>query len=214
MNKLVYLFLLICFNSLSQIEFDNYALSGIGSISIPNTMELQSGMYKEIHDKLEEKASEIMKFEITGNKIVFQQKGLNELEKYAFTTYARIMLETEIGKPGEYQKATSKIAPTSSELQELSAEIKQQVAVAFKGTALRMIDWYGCSFVIINGKQFMKISYKRQLADNPEVHVDLYRIQNYDRMHTLTIAYRVSDSEVVKPIFTKVVNSFKLTDVR
>lgn len=214
MNKFIFLLLLVVSNSFSQIEFDNYALSGIGSISIPNTMELQSGQYKEIHDKLEEKAAEILKFEISGNKIVFQQKGLNELEKNSFTTYARIMLDTEIGNTGDYQKATTKIAPTSAELQELNAEFKQQAINGFKGTALKLLDWYGCSFVIINGKQYLKMSYKRQLADNPEVHVDLYRIQNNDRMHTLTIAYRVSDSEIVKPIFSKVINSFKVTNVR
>jgi hypothetical protein len=124
------------------------------------------------------------------------------------------MIDTQIGKPGDFQKATTKIAPTSAEIQELSVELKQQVATEFKGTALKLIDWYGCSFVVINGKQCLKISYKRQLGDNPEVHVDMYRFQNNDRMHTLTIAYRVSDSETVKPIFTKVVNSFKLTNVR
>ena len=214
MQKLIFLFLISFFNSFSQIEFENYSLSGIGSISIPNTMELQSGKYKEIHDKLEVKVAEKFKYEITGNAIVFQQKGLNELEKKSFTSYARIMLDTDIGSPGDYQKATTKIAPTSNEIKELSSDLKTQVIDGFKGTQLKLIDWYGCSFVIINGKQCLKVSYKRQLGSNPEVHVDLYRFQNNDRMHTLTISYRVSDTETVKPIFTKVFNSFKLTNIR
>ena len=214
MQKLIFLFLISFFNSFSQIEFENYSLSGIGSISIPNTMELQSGKYKEIHDKLEVKVAEKFKYEITGNAIVFQQKGLNELEKKSFTSYARIMLDTDIGSPGDYQKATTKIAPTSNEIKELNSDLKTQVIDGFKGTQLKLIDWYGCSFVIINGKQCLKVSYKRQLGSNPEVHVDLYRFQNNDRMHTLTISYRVSDTETVKPIFTKVFNSFKLTNIR
>jgi hypothetical protein len=74
MKKLVYLFLIICFNSFSQIELDNYILSGVGSISVPNTMELQSGQYKEIHDKLEEKAAEKFKFEITATKSYFNKR--------------------------------------------------------------------------------------------------------------------------------------------
>ncbi len=214
MQKLIFLFLISFFNSFSQIEFENYSLSGIGSISIPNTMELQSGKYKEIHDKLEVKVAEKFKYEITGNAIVFQQKGLNELEKKSFTSYARIMLDTDIGSPGDYQKATTKIAPTSNEIKELNSDLKTQVIDGFKGTQLKLIDWYGCSFVIINGKQCLKVSCKRQLGSNPEVHVDLYRFQNNDRMHTLTISYRVSDTETVKPIFTKVFNSFKLTNIR
>lgn len=214
MNKLIFISLFSCLNSFSQIEFDNYLLSGIGSISIPNTMELQSGQYKEINDKIEEKVAEKFKYEITGNMIVFQQKGLNELEKKSFTTYARIMLDTDIGKPGDFQKANTKIALTSSEIKELSDELKQEVLTGFKGTALKLIDWYSCSFALISGKQCLKISYKRQLADNPPVLVDIYRFQNNDRLHSLTIAYRVSDYETVKSIFNKTINSFKLTNIR
>jgi hypothetical protein len=214
MKKIIYLFLISFFNSFSQIEFENYSLSGIGSISIPNTMELQSGKYKEIHDKLESKIAEKYKYEITGNAIVFQQKGLNELERKSFTNYARIMLDTDIGSPGDYQKANVKIAPTSNEIKDLNSDFKTQLITGFNGTQFKLIDWYGCSLEIINGKQCLKVSYKRQLGSNPEVHVDLYRFQNNDRIHTLTISYRENDRETVKPIFAKVVNTFKLTNIR
>jgi len=214
MKKIIYLFLISFFNSFSQIEFENYSLSGIGSISIPNTMELQSGKYKEIHDNLESKIAEKYKYEITGNAIVFQQKGLNELERKSFTNYARIMLDTDIGSPGDYQKANVKIAPTSNEIKDLNSDFKMQLITGFNGTQFKLIDWYGCSLEIINGKQCLKVSYKRQLGSNPEVHVDLYRFQNNDRIHTLTISYRENDREKVKPIFAKVVNTFKLTNIR
>lgn len=214
MKKTLILLLLISSNLFSQIEFDDYLLSDVGTISIPNTMELQGGSYKTQHDEWEKKVAEKFKYEISGNKIVFQQKGLNDLEKKSFTTYARIMIDTEIGKPGDYQKANIKIAPTSDELKELAIEIKKQMIEGFKGTGLKLIEWYGVSFVIINGKQCLKISYRRQLNDNPEVNVDLYRFQNNDRMHTLTISYRASDMALVKPVFTKTVNSFKLTNLK
>lgn len=195
-------------------DFENYKLSNVGFISIPSKMELQSGIYKKKSEKYQKEISERLGFEVSGNRIVFQQKGLNDNVKSGFSTYSRIILETEIGQFGDFEKLTNNYNLTQAELVQINDEIINQVKQSFNGTGLRIINWYGVSVKKINGRTALKVSYLRQLNDNPYVLVEMYSFQNNDRMHRLTLSYRQSDGNIWKPLFAKILNSFTITNVR
>lgn len=196
------------------VDFVNYKLSDIGYISIPQKMEIQSGNYKKLAQEFQKDFKKKFGFEISGNRIVFQQKGLNNLEKSGFSSYARVILETDIGKNGDYEKLNTNYSATQAEINELNQEIKSQVQQSFAGTGLKIIKWYGISIVKVNGKTALKVSYLRQLNSNPFVLVNMYSFQNNDRLHRLILSYRQSDESTWKPFYNIILNSFTITNVR
>jgi hypothetical protein len=196
------------------VYFVNYKLSDIGYISIPEKMEIQSGKYKKLAQEYQKEIGKKYGIEISGNRIVFQQKGLNNFEKGGFSSYARVILETDIGNYGDYEKLNTNYAATQAEINELNQEIKSQVQQSFAGTGLKIIKWYGMSIVKVNGKTALKISYLRKLKNNPNVMVNLYSFQNNDRMHRLTLSYRQLDESSWKPLYSKILNSFTIINIR
>jgi hypothetical protein len=217
MKQIITIIACLLFTTLSfsqSTDFENYRILEVGSISIPNNMEIQSGNYKKLSETYQKEMSKKFGFEVSDNRVVFQQKGLNELEKKGLASYARVILETEIGNYGDFEKLTTKFSATTQEISEISKELKSQIQQSFTGTGLKLINWYGVSIVSINGRTALKISYLRQLNDNPYVVVNMYRFQNNDRLHSLTLSYRQSDETTWKPLFTKIANSFTITNVR
>lgn len=202
----------LCFGQ--TVDFVNYKLSDIGYISIPQKMEIQSGNYKKLAQEFQKDFKKKFGFEISGNRIVFQQKGLNNLEKSGFSSYARVILETDIGNYGDYEKLNTNYSATQAELNELNQEIKSQVQQSFAGTGLKIIKWYGVSFAKINGSTALKVSYLRKLNNNPFVVVNMYSFQNNDRTHRLILSYRQSDESSWKPLYGKILNSFTITNIR
>jgi hypothetical protein len=195
-------------------DFDNYRILEVGSISIPNNMEIQSGNYKKISEIYQKEISKKFGYEVSDNRVVFQQKGVNDLDKQALATYVRVILETDIGNFGDYEKLSTKLIATPQEISDISKEYKTQMQQSFAGTGMQLITWYGVSIVTINGRTALKISYLRQLNDKPFVVVNMYRFQNNDRLHTLTLSYRQSDEATWKSLLTKIANSFIITNMR
>lgn len=217
MKQIIILLLCITVSLISfsqSTDFENYRILELGSISIPNNMEIQSGNYKKLAETYQKEMSKKFGYEVSDNRIVFQQKGLNELEKKGLASYVRVILETQIESYGSFEKLTKKLTATQQEISEMSTEFKNQFEQGFAGTGLKLITWYGVSIVTINGRNALKISYLRQLSDKPYVVVNIYRFQNNDRLHSLTLSYRQSDEATWKPLLTKVANSFSITNVR
>lgn len=206
--------LIITTCAFSQTTTENYLLKNIGYISIPTNMELQSGNYKKLAEEYQKQYSKKFGYEVSDNRIVFQQKGLNSGDKAGFSSYARVILETTIGSNGDYEKITTKLSATQNELSELSSHLKSQVEQSFSGTGLKLISWYGVQIVNINGRTALKFSYLRQLNDNPYVVVSMYQFHNNDRMHQLTMSYRQQDADIWKSLYTTILNSFTITNVR
>lgn len=204
----------VAFSSFAQTSTENYLLKNIGYISIPSSMEIQSGNYKKFAEKYQEEYGKKFGYEVSDNRIVFQQKGLNNLDKSSFTSYARVILETTIGNFGDFEKLTTKLTATASELAELNTQLKTQIEQSFIGTGLKLISWYGASIATVNGRTALKISYLRQLNDNPYVTVSMYQFHNNDRMHQLTLSYRQQDADTWKTAYANILTSFKITNVR
>ncbi len=177
---------------------------------IPSIMELQSGTYKEFSEKFSKALLEKQGFEVSGEQIVFQQKGLNDLKFKERTTYARVMINTETGKKGEFRKLTAKIPLTAAQLKTLDAEMKNLTESGFKGMGMKILRWDGTAKVSLNGAQALKTSYLRQLNDNPSVYVEMYQIENNDRSYAFTISYRVADEAIWKNVLQTTKDSFKI----
>ena len=208
---------LVLFHTVSYSQsttIENYKIVNVGTISIPTNMEMQSASYKKGSELFQAEQNKRLGNEIFDNRVVFQQKGLNNLEKQNFATYARVVLETNISNYGDFEKLNVQFSASASELKELNDQFREQVQDSFAGTGLRMIRWNGVSVTTVNGKSCIKTSYVRQLENRPFVIVNIYRFQNNDRMHTLTLSYSQDDETTWKPLFSNILNSFRITNMR
>ncbi|MDL2223592.1 hypothetical protein LJB98_05800 [Bacteroidales bacterium OttesenSCG-928-M11] len=200
MRYLLINILLICnITSFAQSKGDSiYVVKNVGDIRISNKMELQSSSYKPQEP----------------NKVVFQQKGLNNGSISAEETYVRLIIETSIGTRGDYEKLGSTTPISESEMKELNEMLRQSLISQFKGSGMKLITWHGTSFKKINGQNCLIYSYLRQLRDNPPVEVSIYSFHNNDRVHTITISCRKDEKKDWWTILTNSIKSFKITNVR
>jgi len=196
----------------SDVTFEQFKITDVGSISIPSIMELQSGTYKEFSESLSKDLMKKQGIEITGDGIIFQQKGLNDFKKV--NTYARVIIETTVGKQGNYGKITSKPTLTKQEIQYASAILKKQLEDELKGIGLKIVKWNGVSVDNVNSRSVMKVAYLRQLNNNPPVYVEILFFENNDRLHKLTISYRQQDASIWEESLRKTKNSFTVTNVK
>lgn len=189
--------------------FVEFKLNGLGTLLIPDTMELQSGAYKKLADGFKNDQG----YDVSGD-VVFQQKGLNEFNFKENKTYARVMIGTEISTQGAFQKLSAKVKATRKELELFSSIFQKEIVESFGNTGLRLLRWDGTSVVTVNGQSALKFSYLRQLNENPSVYVEIYNFQNNDRMHRLTISYRLQDATLWKDALERTKSSFKITNIR
>ena len=211
------LLITLCFISLSiKAQYTTYTIDEVGSISVTDDLELQGGNYKEMVDSYLNSRhinfnSRHINFDSRhinfDSRVVFQPKGLNALDKEV-NNYCRIIIETLYG---DYEPLYSKIPQVSvNELRGLSASMKQSLIEGFAGTSLQLINFFGSTIVKINNQVAIKTSYTRRLGDNAPVRVDVYHFQNRDRMHSLTLSYRIEDAALWKEKLSHSLNSFKI----
>jgi hypothetical protein len=192
-----------------QTGWERIYIKNVGRFDLPPTMEVQKGKYKEFVDEIKK----IKGFDAT--QLTAQQKGLNEFGKEGFEKYARVMIETTFGSVGDFEKLNFNIATyTQSDISDLNTTYKQQIQQSFSGTGLKLIEWYPLKLEKINGMSCIHISYKRQLQDKPFVLVHIYYFHNNDRMHSLTLSYRLSEVDYWKSDYATILKSFRITNIR
>lgn len=202
--------------SLTLENWKRIYIEGIGTLDIPPTMEVQSGIYKEIIDPLKPELMRSMGMESNTNyDIIIQQKGLNDLESSGFQRYARVMLNTEIGKTGDFDTLYFNINEyTTADVRELNDLFRSITVSGFAGSGLKLVNWFPLKLEEINGMSCIHISYTRQLNNNPTVLVSIYKFQNVDRMFTLTLSYRQNESDYWSSDFNIILNSFRIENVK
>ncbi len=213
-NRSCQIFLLVaCLSGKAQtVAFTDYLLKDVGYVSIPNNLELQSGNYKKFAEVFQKEIGKKFGYEISSNRVVFQQKGQNNFDKGS--TYARVMLETTYGNVGDYMINKDLKNLTATDISTFSSVLKEQNAKSLKAVGIKIIQWYGVSVTNINGSFCIKWSYLRQLKDNPPVYVESYQFHNNDKLHSLTLSYRKNDELVWKPLYQKLLASFTLTVIK
>ena len=184
-------------------------IRNVGFIDMPPNMEVQSGTYQEIMNSF------YNRLEIDAPQLVFQQKGLNSNSNSSFQNYGRVILETQIGSYGDFQPLSFNISTvTSPEISELNLTFKQKTKSDLASIGHTLIEWYPLKVKKVNGFPCIHVSYRRQLGTNPIVLVNYYIFQNNDRMHALTLSYRVSETSLWKINFDRILGSFRITNVK
>lgn len=192
-----------------KVGWERIYVKNVGTFDLPASMEIQAGKYKKIMNDV------YRQMEYDAPEIVAQQKGLNGMSKDGFEKYARVMLETQIGSFGDFEKLNFKFTQyTASDINELSLEFRRQVEGIFMGTSLQLMEWFPLRFENINDMSCIHISYIRRLSDNPPVLVHVYYFHNNDRMHTLTLSYRLSESNYWKADYNNILASLRITNTR
>ncbi len=190
-------------------SWERIFIKNVGSFDLPPTMEVQKGKYKEFADEIKK----IKGFD--ANHLIAQTKGLNEFDKEGFEKYARVMVRTSFGSDGDFNQYNSNITEiTQADILELNGIYRQQIQQSFSGTGLKLIEFYPLKVEKVNGVTCIHISYKRQLNDKPFVLVHMYYFHNNDRMHSLTLSYRLSEADYWKADFATILKSFRITNIR
>ena len=196
-----------------DINWTRIEIENVGTIDLSPKLEIQAGEYKEIKLKIKDKAQEVLGYKFSEPTLILQPKGINQFSDESLQKYCRVMIETIDGEAGEFPKINEKIILTSQEIIELDKEFKNQIPQAFANTPLRLIEWFPVKIDEINGMSCIHTSYTRQFRDQPFVMVDMYRFFNYDRIHSLTISYRILEKDYWIPTLIKTLNSFRITKI-
>lgn len=216
-NILFVLFLLTTGITFSQVQAAQSLLSGwervyiknVGFIDMPQNMEVQAGTYQEIMNNY------YNRIEIDAPQLVFQQKGLNNNNSSSYQTYGRVIVETQIGNYGDFQPLSFNISTvTSPEISELNLTFKQQTKSDLASIGHTLIEWYPLKVKKLNGLPCIHVSYRRQLGTNPIVLVNYFIFQNNDRMHSLTLSYRVAETSIWKTDFDRILSSFRISNIK
>jgi hypothetical protein len=191
------------------IGWERIHIPDVGTIDIPPTMEVQGSTLTELSKEYTKELIPQSDSSESG-RVTIQQKGLNDLDPEAAKFYVRIMVVTNIGNRGDFETLNSRYGVTKDELREISILFRTQVENQF----MRILQWDAPSVELINGMQAMRLSYRRQMKDNPPVRVATYIFQNYDRMHQLTMSYRESERNRWLSDFPTILSSFRITNIR
>lgn len=179
-----------------------YSFNGKYSISIPSKLELQ---YSELNNLTNSKQK--VSISTPSNKIIFQQKGLNDEEKSAFNKYCRVIVEyfKEERTSPTYGRG-DKIVIDREILYAVTEYSKESCAYA--GTPF--IQLISIEPLSINGFPVLYYSYKRKgwEGKQPPVIVNVFRIFNRYESVTVTFSYREAERELWKSIHNNITKSF------
>lgn len=188
----------------TDLTWTTVKIEGHGKIDLPSNMEIQAGQYKEAMDKTKEI------YGVAASKVIFQQSNLNSKSTDGFKTYARVMIKTENGTKGSYQKL-NETKYTSTEIGAINSKYKTEIYESAKTFKAEILEWTSATFTKLNGMPCITLGYKRKMGVNPPVQITFYIFENYNRQHILTCEYRINDELIWKPTFEKILATYKIT---
>jgi len=184
-------------------------IKDVGSFDLPPTLEIQGGDFRTLMIEGNRRLG------VDASQVTAQPKGLNDFAQQGLQKYARVILRTSQSTPGDFEKLDFKPSSYSaSEISEINTLYKNNMKNQLSKIQMKLLYWHPLKIEIINGMTCLHTSYRRQLKDQPIVQVDTYIFHNYDRMHMLTLSYRISESSHWKSDFSKILASFRITNVR
>ena len=197
----------------NNATWQNVSIPNVCTFKIPDTMEIQAGKYKIISDGLQK---EIFELPVDSTRVIAQQKGLNKYSKEAFKekNYARVMIETDYGQNGDYENIRTPLTATAFELNELSMLYRDEIVKVFTQLSAKgkikqkLLAWYPLKIVNINGISMIKVSYQRSVNNAKPVLVNIYVVNNNDRLHRITVSYKIENAVNYKNDLDKVIETF------
>lgn len=192
-------------------QWPTVSIPEICTFRIPPTLEIQKGTYKRLEENYLLERLEIVTMP---NRVVCQQKGLNELDPEALKRYCRFTIETVKEEIGKFSKLDEPITLSDAELKELGDDYKIELQrtcteLTAKGIDTRLLSFHGLRIVNLNGADSLVTSELRSVnGDSPTMGVT-YRIQNNDCLHTITISYRESEGDLWTNDLKEVISSVR-----
>ena len=187
------------------LDFQKIEIPGVGSIVIHQDMEVNDLMDNDELRNLTFKRMNIdpESMSRTIRNLVVKQKGLSQ--------YARIMVETIPGKPGDFYKLDYRISDV--ELRELEQEFKSTFESQLPNVGIKILQWYPFQIEYINGLPALTFSFKRQLNQNPPVYAKYYIFYNNDQAIRLTTSYRLSEAHQWADKIKMSIQHFSITNI-
>ena len=181
-------------SSLEKINLSNW-----GFIYLPKAMEVQSGIYKQILDDSKKE------FSVNAERVVFQQKGLNNGENKE--TYARVIIRTDTGTETFPNLNTEKINVT--DLSDLNKSFKEQTYESANNPTfpVKIINWNAVKISTINGQKCINYSYIRKMGSNPETYSEFFIFWKGKKQYSINIEYRINETTKWKMELVNCVNS-------
>lgn len=182
-----------------------YICNGKYKLSLPNKLELQESELNSI----KQLGSSRMDIKTLSGHITFQQKGLNNNSKEAFSKYVRVIIEYF---EEDRQEPTYGIGDKVVVDKDVLYAVNEAAEANCKATNTPLIKIMSVEPLTINGFPTLYFSYKRKgWEGQPPVIVNVYRIFNRYESVTLTFSYREAEKETWKSIHNNITKSFSFT---
>lgn len=203
----------VTYDPVQYASWETVSVPGICTFQIPPTMELQAGKYREVMDQFR---THVLQVTDSGSRVVAQQKGLNALDAAARSRYARVIVETHTASKGDFSTLGDPLALSRAEVAEIDGAMKTAVEQeASQSTAAgyrtELQSWGGTRVVRVNGVDCLLTEYSRSVNSAPPASVRLYKFMNNDRMHTVSVSYRTTESDLWAADLEKIVTTFQFT---
>ena len=179
----------------TQSFAERYSINGVFTIEVGDVFELQNG-------------SNVLKTTVgnlivlRGDKIVFQQCGLNDRLPSALDTYARIIIITESGAAkGTFLACNQGIKLTDSDRADLLAFARQSAR------PWRITQGPTISIDEVNDHPCIRVYYARE-GDHGGTRANSYWFFNDTQCARITTSYAIPDEATYKGPITRVIHSF------
>jgi hypothetical protein len=191
----------------------NVSIPDVCIFEISPAFEIQEGIFKELNNTISEKV-----LEITHNRerVVLQPKGVNEFDESALNNYCRFIIETEFSDEPLFE-LTDSIVLTEDELLFFEEIIRSSIEDGMKqmrasGVDMKILEWNRLKIFNLNNIDALEFSYTRQLNQNPHVFVKIYKVFNRNKIHTITVSYRISEKKLWSVDLNNMLNSIQFIE--
>lgn len=188
-------------------------IENLGLIAIPKTLEVRKeGSTIDVISK-DENVYKLLGIEKSkvDNKIVIQQAGLNDSTKESFSTYARVMINTYNFEDGEVPRRYERLNLSTEDLNTIKDLNFSEIEESVKILNCKIED-KTVKEIYINQMNSFKFSFLRKCGNKPPVYVEQYKFFNYNQIIEIILSYRTNDSDMWKNDFSRIIDTFILTN--
>lgn len=196
-------------------EWNIVNIENLGLIAIPRTLEVreEGGTLDVISKSFKETMYKIsgLTDPNSDSSIVIQQSGLDNLKSDSFSSYARIMINIFNLEADELPQRGDRLNLSLEDLKFLKEDSMKTLEEA--------AEYFNCSLgetkieeVYVNRMNALKFTYYRTCRENPEVYVQQYKFFNSDQIVEIILSYRVNESNLWEEDFSRIVDTFILTN--
>lgn len=186
-----------------------YTYNGVYRIELPDKLELQDSELNNVKQIGTKGQKTQININTQSGKIVFQQKGLNDDVKAAYSKYCRVMIEyyKEDSREPVYGRGDQIVVDRV-----ILYSVTESVKEACRRNKTPFIKLMTIQPLTINGFPVLYYSYKRKGWENtPPVIVNSYGIFNRYESAVVTFSYREAERENWKSIHDNIMNTFDFT---